>query len=234
MTRKRNVIITTDPERNKKFRLYEELVILMGDRVTSSFVPDPLSLCLRATILGELIIQDVIKLGHDNIVIVTSRNTGDCLSEKTLSYLTQEDFTIKSWLSILNGENFSTKYRYQIKKVRRRVYKKLYEKGVLRFKDKMYKQTIKVIDQNAKTQLVEEVMEYLDRKSEGNFRIDILLCCLYFCKNLSSLFSSSPLQKQKTCKLRAEDVVSSYQNYYKRECAKEDMVALLLRALLSK
>eukprot|EP00866_Antonospora_locustae_P001219 jgi/Antlo1/1219/1474 len=32
----------------------------------------------------------------------------------------------------------------------------------------------------------------------------------------------------------AENIVSLYKNYYRRECTREDMVALMLKALLSK
>lgn len=233
MTRKRNVI-TNDAEKKEALYLYEEIVILVGDRTTTSLVPDPLSLCLRGAILGDLIIRDLIKIGHDNTVIVTYSSTGDYLSEKTLSYLKKADFNIQSWLSILNGENFNTKYRYQIKKVRHRVYKKLCEKGILRFKDKIYRQSVKIIDSDIRKQLTKEVVEYLYKKEEGDFRIDILVCCLHFCKGLPFILSSLPLQKQAVCKRRAEDIISLYLNYYKREWDKEDMVALLLKALLSK
>lgn len=221
-------------DKQKGFYLYEELVILMGDRVITPFVPDPLSLCLRAAILGELIICDFIKLGHGNIVVIRSCNTTDYLTEKTLSYIRKADCTVEKWLEILNGENFSTKYRYQIKKVRHRVYKKLSERGTIRFANKVYSQSVKIVDQEPRDRLAGEVVEYLAQKREGDFRIDILVCCLFFCKTLTPLFSSLSLQKQSNCKSRAEDVISLYRNYYRRECSKENMVALLLKSLLSK
>lgn len=233
VTRKR---VLTEPRAGRRtgFCLYEELVILVGSRSTNPLLPDPLSICLRAAILGDLIVDNLIVCNADNALVAQASTTDDCLVKKALGYVKKAECTVQKWLDVLNGESFNTKQRYQIKKMRFKVYKKLEEKKVLRLSSGFYKMDVRITDLRTRNELVNEVVEYLSRRGEKDMRIEILVCCLHLCKGLAPLLVSLTLQKQSTCKSRADDMIIMYKNYYRRECKKEDMVAHLLKALLAK
>lgn len=233
MTRKRSFVGSHAREKSKLY-MYEELVVLVGTRCTPAFVPDPLSICLRATILGELIVQNAITQGPNNTVIVRPCVVEDYMSAKALEYIKQTSCTIQKWLDILNGESFSAKHRYQIKKVRAKIYKRLCEKKVIVFNHRIYNMAVTIIDNDTRNRVVGGVIEYLSMKREKSMRMDIIVCCLHFCKGLTPVIASLTKTKQDACVESAENIVAMYKNYYRRECTQEDMVALMLKALMSK
>lgn len=233
MTRKRSFVNDNAREKNNLY-MYERLVILVGTRSTPAFVPDPLSICLRATILGELIVQNAITQGPNNTVFVRSSEVEDYMSGKALEYIKQANCTVQKWLDILNGESFSAKHRYQIKKVRAKIYKRLSEKKILVFNHRIYGMAATIIDNDTRNRVVCDLIDYLSTKREKSMRMDIIVCCLHFCKGLAPVLASLTKTKQDVCMENAENIVSLYKNYYRRECTREDMVALMLKALLSK
>lgn len=233
VTRKRSFAGDNAKEKNKLY-MYEELVVLVGTRSTPAFVPDPLSICLRATILGELIVQNAITQGPNNTVVARASEVEDYMSCKALEYIKQTSCTIQKWLDILNGESFSAKHRYQIKRVRAKIYKRLCERKILAFNHRIYSMAVTIIDNDTRNRAVCGVIEYLGTKREKSVRMDILVCCLHFCKGLAPVLASLTRAKQDACMESAENIVALYKNYYRRECPQEDMAALMLKALLAK
>ena len=230
MTRKRGVA-ASGAQSNRSFHLYEELMILIGPRAGSSLTPDPLSICLRAAILGELIIEDMISCNQDGMLIAQSSAQEDKLLAEALKNIRKAEFDVQRWLGILNGETFSVMHRYPIKKARFKVYRMLQDKRIFNFRYSFYHYNAKLVDNSARIQVVDEILGYLQIQREKDLRMDILVCCLFFCESMSPLFTYLTPRERTQCRARADDITSSYRSYYRRESKKEDMVASLLKEL---
>ncbi|RVD93271.1 golgi phospho 3 [Tubulinosema ratisbonensis] len=232
ITRKRN-LETKNESKPRELTLSEELVLLIGSRKYFNLICDPISLSLRCLILTELILNDFISLDSNNNVYVTKSSTDNPLLIKALSFLSKESLPLKKWLEILNGENLNTKYKFQLKNTRKIIYKRLEEKKKIKFGNNLHNKSVEVIDYKLRNELISDITNYLLSK-EIDLYYDSLVCALFYCKYINTLFISLSPQQQSACRFRVEDILNRYRKYYKRENVKEEMIALLLRSFLKK
>lgn len=232
VTRKREVSSKKEIK-VKEITLSEELVILIGNRKYLNLIADPISLSLRCLIITELILDEFIGLDSTNNVYIIKSITDNPIHIKALGFFSKESLPLKKWLEILNGESLHTKFKYQIKNTRKIIYKRLEEKKKIKFNNNLHNKSVEIIDHKYRNELILGLQNYLLSR-EVDLYYDSLICALFYCKYINSLFVSLSVQQQSQCRFRVDDILNKYRNYYKREEIKEEMVALLLKAFLKK
>jgi hypothetical protein len=211
-TRKR--IIESSPRKEaNEYKLYEELYILSHIRSDIPTLCDPLCLCLRVSLISELAFLGLIGIDENSKCLkYIDGICGDDILNETHRYIKDNTLDIKGWILALNGESFSySKTHLHIKNLRKRISKKLEERGDIRLEKKRFRIFDRKVTvcRETKRKLAEKITGYLLGHDNDN-RVDVMICCMIYCNILNPVLSSLPPASQSIAKGRADTIKKKY------------------------
>lgn len=184
LIRRRNINRSLKP---LSFTLAEELMILSSLRKKIYKFFDPLSVAIRACLLADLNLQNVIGIkdySKGYIMVRNSKILNNELLDDVVYRIKLVNADAKKMVKLLNGESYK-KSEFFLKKVRKRILRDLENKSVLKFENKFYYKIY--VNDKVKDEIIDRLVEYINGH-EIEIRNDMLLIALEYTGCLGIVF----------------------------------------------